>query len=270
MSQLPPQPAAGDPAPSPPSVTAAALVIGDEILSGRVADVNIAAIAKHLTAIGIRLREVRVVGDVEDEIVSALNALRNAYDYVFTTGGIGPTHDDITVDAVGKAFGVAVDLDPRAVALMSQHFTEADLTPARLRMARLPAGGALVEDAKAVAPGFMLGNVVVMAGIPAIMKTMLHAVTPRLRRSARILSLTMDVPEREADIAPALGAAQEAFADVAMGSYPYAEGIGQERRWGAHVVLRSTDATRLELAAEALTARLREGGLKVASVTREA
>ena len=128
-----------DPAAAP--VTAGLLVIGDEILSGRVADLNIAVIAKHLTSIGVRLREVRVVGDVESEIISALNVLRGAYDYVFTTGGIGPTHDDITVDAVGKAFGAAVELDPRSVELLREHYSDADLTPARLRMARLPEGG---------------------------------------------------------------------------------------------------------------------------------
>jgi molybdenum cofactor synthesis domain-containing protein len=251
-------------------VTAAVLVIGDEILSGRVADVNIAEIATHLTAIGIRLREARVVGDIEEEIVFALNALRAANDYVFTTGGIGPTHDDITIDAVGRAFGAAVELNPRAVELLRQHYPEADLTPARLRMARLPVGGVLIEDAKAVAPGFMIGNVVVMAGIPSVMKAMLHAVTPRLRKGARIFSITMDVPERESDIAPTLAAAQLAFADVAMGSYPYAVGAGQERRWGAHLVLRATDAVRLQTAADALAARLVEAGLQVASVSRDA
>jgi molybdenum cofactor synthesis domain-containing protein len=259
----------GEPGGSGP-VTAALLIIGDEILSGRVADVNIAAVAKHLTSIGIRLHEVRVVGDVEDEIISALNALRGAHDYVFTTGGIGPTHDDITVDAVGKAFGAAVELNPRSVQLLRQHYSDAELTPARLRMARLPAGGVLVEDAKAVAPGFVMGNVVVMAGIPSVMKAMLYAVTPSLRTGARILSITMDVPEREADIAPTLTAAQAAFPDVAMGSYPYAVGAGHERRWGAHLVLRGADAARLQAAADALAALLAEAGLRVASVTHDA
>jgi molybdenum cofactor synthesis domain-containing protein len=245
------------------------LVIGDEILSGRVADLNIAAIAKHLTAIGVRLREVRVVGDVESEIIRALNVLRGAYDYVFTTGGIGPTHDDITVDAVGKAFDVAVELDPRSVELLREHYPDADLTPARLRMARLPEGGVLVEDAKAVAPGFMIGNVVVMAGIPSVMKAMLHAVTPYLRKGARIISITMDVPERESDIAPTLSAAQDSFPDVSMGSYPYAVGAGNERRWGAHLVLRGADVARLQEAAEVLAARLAKDGLKVASIKRD-
>jgi molybdenum cofactor synthesis domain-containing protein len=257
------------PSTNDPAVTAGLLVIGDEILSGRVADLNIAAIAKHLTSIGVRLREVRVVGDVESEIISALNVLRGAYDYVFTTGGIGPTHDDITVDAVGKAFGAAVELDPRSVELLREHYSDADLTPARLRMARLPEGGVLIEDAKAVAPGFMIGNVVVMAGIPSVMKTMLHSVTPYLRTGARILSITMDVPERESDIAPTLSAAQKSFPDVSMGSYPYAVGAGSERRWGAHLVLRGTDTARLQEAAEVLAARLARDGLKVASISHD-
>jgi molybdopterin-biosynthesis enzyme MoeA-like protein len=255
--------------PSLPPVTAALLIIGDEILSGRVADVNIATIARHLTSIGIKLCEARVVGDVEAEIISALNIMRGAHDYVFTTGGIGPPHDDITVDAVGKAFGVAVDLDPRAVALMQQYIPEADLTPGRLRMARLPVGADLVEDAKAVAPGFVIDNVVVMAGIPSVMKAMLHAVTPRLRKGARVLSITMDVPEKESDIAPVLSAAQESFADVAMGSYPYLTGAAHERRWGAHLVLRGTDPKRLQTAADALASRLAEAGLRVASMSRD-
>jgi molybdopterin-biosynthesis enzyme MoeA-like protein len=231
--------------------------------------VNIAAIAKHLTAIGIKLCEARVVGDAEAEIVGALNELRGSHDYVFTTGGIGPTHDDITVDAVGKAFGVSVELDPRSVDLLRQHYPEADLTPARLRMARLPAGAELVEDAKAVAPGFVIENVVVMAGIPSVMKAMLHAVTPRLRKGARILSITMDVPERESDIAPILSGAQGMFADIAMGSYPYAVGSGVERRWGAHLVLRGADSVRLQAAADALAACLADAGLRVASVDRD-
>lgn len=252
-----------------PPVTAGLLVIGDEILSGRVADQNIAAIARHLTAIGVRLREVRVVGDVEAEIIGALNILRGAYDYVFTTGGIGPTHDDITVDAIGKAFDAAVELDPRSVELLREYYPDSDLTPARLRMARLPAGGLLIEDAKAVAPGFMIGNVVVMAGIPSVMKAMLHAVTPHLRKGARILSITLDVPERESDIAPTLSAAQDSFPDISMGSYPYMAGSGGERRWGAHLVLRGTDVPRLQEAADTLASRLTEAGLRVASIRRD-
>ena len=154
-------------------VTAAVLVIGDEILSGRTKDQNIGYIAEYLTSIGIDLREARVVPDVEDEIVAALNALRARYDYVFTTGGIGPTHDDITADAVAKAFGVAIGEDPRAIAMMLERHKPEDLTPARRRMARIPEGAELIENPISKAPGFRIGNVIVMAGVPAVMQAML-------------------------------------------------------------------------------------------------
>ena len=154
----------------PEEVTAALLVIGDEILSGRTKDKNIGFIAGHCTEIGIRLREVRVVADDEAAIVTAANALRTAYTYVFTTGGIGPTHDDITADSIARAFGVSIGVDSRAVALLRERYAEADLTPARLRLARIPAGAQLIENSVSKAPGFMIGNVIVMAGVPAIIK----------------------------------------------------------------------------------------------------
>ncbi|KAB2861226.1 MAG: competence/damage-inducible protein A, partial [Bauldia sp.] len=155
-------------------ITAAVLVIGDEILSGRTKDRNIGAIAEHLTAIGIALREVRIVGDVAEEIVAAVNALRARYTYLFTTGGIGPTHDDITADAIGAAFGVPVEIDSRAVALMAPVYAARgiELTPARLRMARIPAGADLIPNSASAAPGFKIGNVIVMAGVPDIMRSM--------------------------------------------------------------------------------------------------
>src|SRR5205809_1995734 len=151
-------------------ITAAVLVIGDEILSGRTKDKNIGYIAEYLTNIGIDLKEVRVVADEEDEIVAALNALRSRYTYVFTTGGIGPTHDDITADAVAKAFGVSIDVDPRAVAIMKESFAArgVEMNEARLRMARVPSGAVLVENKQTGAPSFMIGNVIVMAGVPSI------------------------------------------------------------------------------------------------------
>jgi molybdenum cofactor synthesis domain-containing protein len=164
-------------------VTAALMVIGDEILSGRTKDKNIGHVADHLTAIGIQMKEVRIVPDEEPEIVAALNALRKRYDYVFTTGGIGPTHDDITADAVAKAFAVGIDVDERALAPMRAHFQRrgVELTPARMRMARIPFGAELVENSISIAPGFMLGNVIVMAGIPSIMHVMLDAATKYLK-----------------------------------------------------------------------------------------
>lgn len=233
-------------------VTAAVLVIGDEILSGRTKDKNIGTIADHLTAIGIRLREVRVVADEEADIIAALDALRGRYDYVFTTGGIGPTHDDITADAVAKAFGVSIDVDPRARAMLRERHSEADLTPARLRMARIPAGAELVDNPVSRAPGFFIGNVIVMAGVPRIMEAMLASVTPRLRTGAKMMSISLHVDAPEGTIAPHLSAAQDDNRDVQMGSYPYFE----NGRPGVYLVVRATDPERLEAAAEALEARL--------------
>ena len=235
-------------------ITAALLVIGDEILSGRTKDKNIGAIADHLTGIGIRLKEVRVVADDEGEIVNAVNALRGRYTYVFTTGGIGPTHDDITADSVAKAFGVAIDIDPRARALM-QAACDArgvELTPSRLRMARLPAGSELVENTISVAPGFMIGNVIVMAGVPDIMRTMLDAVTPRLKTGLRMLSESIPLDRPESQIAELFAAHQKRYPDVAMGSYP----AMRDGRLATELVLRSIDAARLKDAIDTLKAAL--------------
>ncbi|MCG8562107.1 MAG: competence/damage-inducible protein A [Hyphomicrobiales bacterium] len=235
-------------------VTAGVIVIGDEILSGRTKDANIAYIAAYLTEIGIRLKEVRIVADEEDEIVGAVNALRAAYTYVFTTGGIGPTHDDITADSVAKAFGVPIDVDERAVALMRQRFDPSRLTEARLRMARIPEGAELVDNPVSMAPGFMLENVVVMAGVPRIMQVMLDAVTPRLRKGRKMLSRTVRVDQPEGDVAPGLRRVQDAFPDVQMGSYPFFE----EGRLGTRLVLRSIEIGRLEDALQAALRMLEE------------
>jgi len=169
-------------------VTAALLVIGDEILSGRTKDKNIGYIAEYLTALGIDLREVRVVGDEEGPIVGALNALRHRYTYVFTTGGIGPTHDDITADCVAKAFGVPIDVDPRALAILHERLraTGAEMNEARLRMTRIPKGADLVINKVSGAPGIWIGNVIVMAGVPTIMQAMLDEVAPKLKTGVRI------------------------------------------------------------------------------------
>ena len=155
------------------TVTAAVLVIGDEILSGRTKDRNLGYIAEYLAKVGVDVREARVVPDVEGEIVAALDALRARYDYVLTTGGIGPTHDDITADAVARAFGVPIGEDPRVIAAMLRRYTPSDLTPARRRMARIPATAELIENPISIAPGFRIGNVYVMAGVPAVMQAML-------------------------------------------------------------------------------------------------
>jgi molybdopterin-biosynthesis enzyme MoeA-like protein len=233
-------------------VTAALLVIGDEILSGRTKDKNIGWIADHCTMIGIRLREVRVVADDPDAIVAGVNALRAQYTYLFTTGGIGPTHDDITADRVARAFGVPIDVDPRAVAMLRERYSESDLTPARLRMARIPQGADLIENSVSKAPGFLIGNVIVMAGVPAIMQAMMIAVTPRLNTGRKMLSESIRVDAPEGDVADLLGECQKAFPDVLMGSYP----VFEAGRYGTNLVLRSTDADRLSVARGDLAARL--------------
>ncbi|MGI9479156.1 MAG: competence/damage-inducible protein A [Hyphomicrobiaceae bacterium] len=236
-------------------VTAAIIVIGDEILSGRTKDKNIGYIAEHCTNIGIQLQEVRIVPDDEDVIVDAINTLRARYSYVFTTGGIGPTHDDITADSVAKAFGVGIDVDQRALDLMMPAFKKrgVELTPARLRMARIPDGAVLVENSISTAPGFMLENVITMAGIPNIMQVMLDAVTPRLRKGRMMHSHSIDVDQPEGGIADLLKAHQAIYPDVPMGSYPTI----RNGRPCTQLVLRSIDAPRLEEAYNELLIKLK-------------
>ncbi len=246
-------------------VTAALMVIGDEILSGRTKDKNIGYIADYLTAIGIQLTEVRIVADVEENIVAAVNALRASYDYVFTTGGIGPTHDDITADAVAKAFGVPIDVDTRAVAVMEKRYGPGEFTPARKRMARIPEGGELVANSVSAAPGFMIGNVIVMAGVPRIMQVMLDDVAPRLRTGAKMISRTVRVERPEGAVAPGLGRVQEAYPDVQMGSYPFYE----KDTFGTQLVLRSIDEDNLTDALDAVWRMLEaEGFADAASEVR--
>ncbi len=237
-------------------VTAAVLVIGDEILSGRTKDKNIGYIAEYLTNIGIDLKEVRVVADEEAEIVAALNALRKRFTYVFTTGGIGPTHDDITAECVARAFGVPIDYDPRAVEIMRARLAETGgvMNEARMRMTRVPAGAELVLNNISAAPGFWIGNVIVMAGVPNIMQAMLENVAPRLRTGARMLSETVRADCREGDIGTELGEIAKAYPDVVIGSYPFMdEKLG---RGNTHVVVRSRDPQRLAAARAAVEAML--------------
>lgn len=238
------------------TVTAGVLVIGEEILSGRTRDENGSYIAAHLTRVGISLREIRVVADCEAEIVDAVNALRQKFTYVFTTGGIGPTHDDITTDAIAKAFGVGVDVSEDAVAAMRLQYTEEDLTPARLRMARIPDGASLIHNAVSRAPGYMLENVIVMAGVPRIMQVMLDEVMPLLAKGARLEVRTVRVDAAEGDVAPPLAALQESFPDVQIGSYPFFE----HKRYGTYVVLRSPEEARVGLALAALWGLIAEQG----------
>jgi molybdenum cofactor synthesis domain-containing protein len=241
-------------------VTAAILVIGDEILSGRTKDKNIGYIADYLGALGIDLKEVRIVPDEEPMIVEALNALRGRYDYVFTTGGIGPTHDDITADAVAKAFGVPIDHDPRAVAILKERLGARgiELNEARLRMARLPKGAEIVENKVSGAPGFMMDNVIVMAGVPSIMQVMLDAAGPRLRTGARMLSESVRADLREGDIGSELAEVARAHPGVLIGSYPF---FDDKMGPNTNIVVRARDDTTLaaaKAAVEDMLARVRQ------------
>ncbi len=248
-------------------VTAALLVIGDEILSGRTKDKNIGFIAEYLTNIGIDLKEVRVVPDEEPEIVTALNALRARYTYVFTTGGIGPTHDDITADCVAKAFGVPIGPDPRAVEIMTDRVTQTGgvMNEARMRMTRIPAGAELVLNKISAAPGFWLGNVIVMAGVPHIMQAMLEFVTPKLKTGARMLSESVRADCREGDIGTELGEIAKAHPDVVIGSYPF---MDEKLGGNTHVVVRSRDAQKLAAAKQAVEAMLQQVRAELAAGKR--
>ncbi|WP_375452776.1 competence/damage-inducible protein A [uncultured Devosia sp.] len=237
---------------SSPSVTAGLLVIGDEILSGRTKDVNIGATAEFCTDLGIELKEVRVVSDETDDIIAAVDALRARYTYVFTTGGIGPTHDDITADAIAKAFGVALPINAQARALLEARWkdTGTEVNEARLRMARIPEGADLIVNSVSAAPGFRIGNVHVMAGVPVIMRAMLEALAPTLQGGKKVLSVTVKAAVGEGTVGGPLGELQAQYPDVKMGSYPQ---MGKDRVM-TELVLRSSDAGRLEEAAQQVRA----------------
>jgi molybdenum cofactor synthesis domain-containing protein len=241
---------------APPAiVTAGLLVIGDEILSGRTKDKNIGYIAEYLTAIGIDLKEVRVVADEEGAIVAALDALRSRYSYVFTTGGIGPTHDDITAECVAKAFGVPIDYDPRALAIMKERYAAmgTEMNEARMRMTRIPAGAELIPNKLSAAPGFFIGNVIVMAGVPSIMQAMLEAVAPQLRIGAKILSETVRADCREGDIGTELGEVAKSHPLATIGSYPFND---EGRGPNTNIVVRARDPQQLAAATAAVEAML--------------
>ena len=240
-------------------VTAAVLVIGDEILSGRTKDKNIGTIAERCTSLGIDLREVRIVPDEQPAIVGALDALRAAHTYVFTTGGIGPTHDDITADAVASAFGVGISEDPRAIALLLERIRPEDLNEARRRMARIPHGADLVENTVSKAPGFWIGNVIVMAGVPAVMGAMLDAVTPKLKVGALVNARAIAADGlKEGDYAADLSAIAVRYPSLAIGSYPhFSDGIFRNE-----IVVRGRDLAAVEAAeadARAMVTALRGG-----------
>lgn len=226
--------------------TAGVLLIGDEILSGRTKDKNLGYIADFLTARGIDLKEARVVCDEEAEIVAALNAMRERYSYVFTTGGIGPTHDDITADAVAKAFGVPIEHEARAVKLLEDYYREVgrEATPARMRMARMPAGAEHIDNAISRAPGFRIGNVFVLAGVPKIMQAMLEEAGKQLAGGVQMVSRTMVAHVPEGDLGGPLTEIQARYENVSIGSYPFETGTG----YGSNIVLRSRDEARLDQA----------------------
>jgi len=237
-----------------PNPTAAILVIGDEILSGRTRDANTHHLAQELTRAGIDLKEVRVVSDDRDAIIWAVNALRTEFDHVFTSGGIGPTHDDITAEAVAAAFGMGIDVRDDARAILQAHYDRqgTELNEARLRMARIPKGAALIDNPISAAPGFTLRNVHVMAGVPAVFNAMVASVVPTLTGGAPLVSQSIRIDRPEGDIAGPLGDLAAAHPDLSMGSYPFI----QNGTYGANIVIRGTDAAAVARAADELLAMM--------------
>ncbi|HEX6859789.1 MAG TPA: competence/damage-inducible protein A [Caulobacteraceae bacterium] len=241
--------------------TAAVLIIGDEILSGRTQDTNLNAIARYLGTFGVDVKEARVVGDDEDEIVGALNALRTAYDYVITTGGIGPTHDDITADCVARAFGVELYEHPEILEMMRARWG-GELNEARRRMTRVPTGGTLVRNPVNGPPGFQIGNVFVLAGVPQIMRGMLEDVGHRLKTGAVVIARTVRVDgSGEGMIAAPLEAVAKAHPTLSLGSYPFFSNAG----YGSNLVIRGRDADEVGATVEELKGALRAAG--VAQIT---
>ncbi|MEL6520705.1 MAG: molybdopterin-binding protein [Pseudomonadota bacterium] len=237
--------------------TAAMLVIGDEILSGRTRDANMHYLAGQLTEHGIDLREVRIVADDPDAIVAAVDALRTTWDHVFTSGGIGPTHDDITADCIAKAFGAAIDVRADARALLATHYERSglELNDARLRMARIPDGAVLIDNPVSIAPGFTIGNVHVMAGVPKIFQAMVASVLAQLQGGAPLLSKNLRVPRGEGDIAAPLGTLAETYSDLSIGSYP----AQRDGVFSVNIVVRGTEPARLDAAMAELSALFPDG-----------
>jgi molybdenum cofactor synthesis domain-containing protein len=238
--------------------TGALVVIGDEILSGRTQDKNVAQLATWLNMHGIRLAEVRIVPDVHERIVDTVNALRAEHDYLFTTGGIGPTHDDITVDAIAAAFGVPVVVHPEARRILEDYYRgrPGGLTEARLRMARVPEGAELLRNPSSGAPGVRMGNVYILAGVPHIAGSMLEALTGTLEGGRPVVSVTVGARAPESDVADLLRETEAANPGVAIGSYPFFK----DGRYGANFVIRSEDGELANATAETLSDRLREAG----------
>lgn len=247
----------------PKLVTACVLLIGDEVLSGRTRDANLSYIARHLNQIGVQVREARVIPDIEAAIVEAVNEVRARYDYVFTTGGIGPTHDDITADSIARAFGVGIGHHPEALALLDAHYkqTGGEFTEARKRMARIPDGATLIANPLSKAPGFQIGNVFVMAGVPMVMQVMLDSLTGRLEGGATMQSRTVSGQIGEGTIAEKLGELQQRHPEIGIGSYPYYRG----KVFGTSLVMRGTDPAALDLVADEAAALMRAFGVEPVS-----
>ncbi len=237
-------------------VTAAILAIGDELLSGRTKDKNIGHLADVLLLAGIDLKEVRIVADEEDAIVEALNALRARFTYVFTSGGIGPTHDDITADAVSKAFGLPCEHDAEAMRMLGEMYArrEMEFTEARQRMARMPRGARHIQNPVSTAPGFIVENVYVMAGVPQVFQAMVDNILPDLKTGSRMLTRTLPCPYGEGDIGTLLGAVQKAHPDTSIGSYPKYDG----QRFSTELVVRAREQAALDAAADAILAMIGE------------
>lgn len=235
-----------------PNPTAAMLVIGDEILSGRTRDSNMYYLAGQLNEIGVDLKEVRVVGDEDGAIIAAVQALSAAYKYVFTSGGIGPTHDDITADSIAAAFDRNIGVRADARAILTEHYVKSgtELNTARLRMARIPDGATLIDNPVSAAPGFKLENVHVMAGVPTVFQAMVASVIPSLTGGAALISKTHRIDRGEGDIAGPLGALAAAFPMLAMGSYPFQK----DGKYGAHIVIRGNDEVQIDAALDQLKA----------------
>lgn len=236
--------------------TAAMLVIGDEILSGRTRDANMYHLAGTLTEVGIDLTEVRVVSDSHSAIVAAVQSLSATYDYVFTSGGIGPTHDDITADCIAAAFGRTIDVREDARSLLAAHYAKSgsELNPARLRMARIPEGAALIENPVSVAPGFVVENVYVTAGVPSVFRAMVESVLPTLTGGAPLISQTLRIDRGEGDIAGPLGTLADKYPALSMGSYPFQK---QNGAYGSNIVIRGADETEVRCAIKELAEVLR-------------
>jgi len=250
------QPGSGPAPAAPKTVTACVLIIGNEILSGRTQDANLAFLAEGLNAAGIRVREARVIPDVAEEIVAAVNEVRRRFDYVFTTGGIGPTHDDITAQSIADAFGVKLILHPEAKRLLESHYPPGGLNEARLRMAHVPEGAALLPNPISRAPGFRIDNVFVLPGVPQIMQAIFTELKHRLVGGDKVLSRSVSCAHAEGTIAKDLAALQDVYPDLEIGSYPYY----RRSDFGVTLVLRGTDRARLDEAAEQLKDMIRRLG----------